>query len=152
MFLNLGVWKLSKSEGHEDSGLLVSEKARKYAIVKELDEDLDLKEKTVVLQYEVRLQNGLECGGAYLKYLRPQSAGWKAKEFDNESPYTIMFGPDKCGSTNKVHFILKHKNPKTGEFVEHHLKYPPSVPSDKLTHVYTAVLTPDNGVRILIDG
>ncbi|XP_062099388.1 calnexin homolog [Humulus lupulus] len=147
-----GVWKLSKSEGHDDHGLLVSEKARKYAIVKELDQALDLKDKTIALQFEVRLQNGLECGGAYLKYLRPQEAGWIAKEFDNESPYSIMFGPDKCGSTNKVHFILKHKNPKSGEYVEHHLKSPPSVPSDKLTHVYTAVLTPDNEVRILVDG
>uniref|UniRef100_A0A803PIY5 Calnexin homolog n=1 Tax=Cannabis sativa TaxID=3483 RepID=A0A803PIY5_CANSA len=147
-----GVWKLSKSEGHDDHGLLVSEKARKYAIVKELDDVLNLKDKTIVLQFEVRLQNGLECGGAYLKYLRPQDAGWKAKEFDNDSPYAIMFGPDKCGSTNKVHFILKHKNPKNGEYVEHHLKSPPSVPSDKLTHVYTAILTPDNEVRILVDG
>ncbi|KAK7839967.1 calnexin homolog [Quercus suber] len=147
-----GVWKHSKSEGHDDYGLLVSEKARKYAIVKELDSPVSLKDGTVVLQFETRLQNGLECGGAYLKYLRPQEAGWKAKEFDNESPYTIMFGPDKCGATNKVHFILKHKNPKNGEYVEHHLKFPPSVPSDKLSHVYTAILKPNNDVRILIDG
>ncbi|XP_021761281.1 calnexin homolog [Chenopodium quinoa] len=147
-----GVWKHEKSEGHEDYGLLVSEKARKYAIVKELEKPVELKGKNVVLQFETRLQNGLECGGAYLKYLRPQEAGWVPKEFDNESPYSIMFGPDKCGSTNKVHFILKHKNPKSGEYVEHHLKFPPSVPSDKLTHVYTAVLTPDNEVRILVDG
>ncbi|KAI4368553.1 hypothetical protein MLD38_017099 [Melastoma candidum] len=147
-----GVWKHAKSDGHEDYGLLVSEKARKYAIVKELDEPVSLKDGTVVLQYEVRLQNGLECGGAYLKYLRPQAAGWKVNEFDNESPYSIMFGPDKCGATNKVHFILKHKNPKSGEYVEHHLKYPPSVPYDKLSHVYTAILKPDNELRILIDG
>ncbi|XXG59512.1 hypothetical protein AAC387_Pa04g1583 [Persea americana] len=147
-----GVWKYSQSEGHEDYGLLVSEKAKKYAIVKELDEPVNLKDGTVVLQYEVRLQSGLECGGAYLKYLRPQEAGWKPKEFDNESPYSIMFGPDKCGSTNKVHFILKHKNPKTGEYVEHHLKYPPSVASDKLSHVYTAILKTDNELRILVDG
>ncbi|XP_031385319.1 calnexin homolog [Punica granatum] len=147
-----GVWRHAKSEGHDDYGLLVSEKARKYAIVKELDEIVSLKDGTVVLQYEVRLQNGLECGGAYLKYLRPQDAGWKAKEFDNESPYSIMFGPDKCGLTNKVHFIFKHKNPKSGEYVEHHLKYPPAVPSDKFSHVYTAILRPDNELRILVDG
>jgi len=146
------VWKHAKSDGHEDYGLLVSEKARKYAIIKELDEPVTLKDGTVVLQFEVRLQNGLECGGAYIKYIRPQDAGWDAKEFDNETPYTIMFGPDKCGSTNKVHFILKHKNPKTGKYVEHHLKFPASVPYDKLSHVYTAILKPDNEVRILIDG
>ena len=148
----LGVWKHAKSEGHDDFGLLVSEKARKYAIVKVLDEPVALKEKTIVLQYEARLQQGLECGGAYLKYLRPQEAAWVPKKFDNESPYSIMFGPDRCGGTNKVHFIYKHKNPKSGEYVEHHLKYPPSVPTDKLTHVYTAVLTPKNEVHILIDG
>uniref|UniRef100_A0A2N9FJU6 Calnexin homolog n=1 Tax=Fagus sylvatica TaxID=28930 RepID=A0A2N9FJU6_FAGSY len=147
-----GVWKHSKSEGHDDYGLLVSEKARKYAIVKALDDVVSLKDGTVVLQFEVRLQDGLECGGAYLKYLRPQEAGWQPKEFDNDSPYSIMFGPDKCGSTNKVHFIFKHKNPKSGEYVEHHLKFPPSVPVDKLSHVYTAILRPDNGVSILIDG
>lgn len=120
--------------------------------MKELDEAVSLKDGTAVLQFEVRLQNGLECGGAYLKYLRPQDAGWAPKGFDNESPYSIMFGPDKCGSTNKVHFILKHKNPKSGEYIEHHLKNPPSVPSDKLSHVYTAILKPDNEVRILVDG
>ncbi|KAF3620174.1 Calnexin -like protein [Capsicum annuum] len=147
-----GVWKHAKSEGHDDYGLLVSEKARRYAIVKELDNVVSLKDGTVVLQYEVRLQEGLECGGAYLKYLRPQEAGWIPKEFSNESPYTIMFGPDKCGGTNKIHFILKHKNPKSGEYIEHHLKFPPSVPSDKLTHVYTAVLKPKNELLILVDG
>ncbi|KAE9608619.1 hypothetical protein Lal_00020771 [Lupinus albus] len=147
-----GVWKHAKSEGHEDYGLLVSEQARKYAIVKELNKPVSLKDGTVVLQFEIRLQNGLECGGAYLKYLRPQEAGWKPKEFDNEAPYSIMFGPDKCGATNKVHFILKHKNPKSGEYVEHHLKSPPTVPFDKLSHVYTAILKPDNELQILIDG
>ena len=25
-----------------------------------------------------------------------------AEEFSNASPYIIMFGPDKCGATNKV--------------------------------------------------
>ncbi|EEF51668.1 calnexin homolog [Ricinus communis] len=147
-----GEWKHAKSEGHDEYGLLVSEKARKYAIVKELDEPATLKDGTIVLQFETRFQNGLECGGAYLKYLRPQEAGWTPKDFDNDSPYSIMFGPDKCGATNKVHFILKHKNPKSGEYIEHHLKYPPSVPSDKLTHVYTAILKPDNELRILVDG
>ena len=25
-----------------------------------------------------------------------------------------MFGPDKCGLTSKVHFIIRHKNPVNG--------------------------------------
>jgi len=44
---------------------------------------------------------GLECGGAYLKLLK-ENADLHAEEFSNASPYVIMFGPDKCGATNKV--------------------------------------------------
>lgn len=29
-----------------------------------------------------------------------------AEEFSNASPYVIMFGPDKCGATNKVRKVL----------------------------------------------
>ncbi|KAI3766117.1 hypothetical protein L2E82_16167 [Cichorium intybus] len=147
-----GVWNHSKSEGHDDYGLLVSEQARKYAIVKELDKPVELNDRTIVLQFETRFHNSLECGGAYLKYLRPQESGWTPKQFDNKSPYSIMFGPDKCGNTDKIHFIINHIYPKSGKYVEHHLTYPPKVPTDKMSHVYTAILKPDNELSILIDG
>lgn len=147
-----GTWKHEKSQGHEDFGLLASEKARKYSIACELPQPVILKKKTVVLQYDLRLQSGLECGGAYLKFLQPQDAGWAPKQFDNESPYSVMFGPDKCGATNKVHFIFRHKNLKTGAYVEHHLKHPPTPIIDRQTHVYTAVIHADNTLQILIDG
>ena len=45
--------------------------------------------------------DGLDCGGAYLKLLQ-DNAALHAEEFSNASPYIIMFGPDKCGATNKV--------------------------------------------------
>ena len=45
--------------------------------------------------------DGLECGGAYMKLLQDNKA-LHAEEFSNASPYIIMFGPDKCGATNKV--------------------------------------------------
>ncbi|KAK4836622.1 hypothetical protein QYF36_025501 [Acer negundo] len=148
-----GVWKHSKSEGHDDYGLVVSQKARKYAIVKELDQILDIKDtEKIVLQYDVRFQNGIQCGGAYLKFLHHQETGWKPRDFDGKTPYSIMFGPDRCGFTNKVHFIFKHKNPKTGDYVQHQLLKPPTLPDDKLSHVYTAILDNDNRLRILIDG
>lgn len=47
------------------------------------------------------LSDGLECGGAYLKLLQDNKK-LHAEEFSNASPYVIMFGPDKCGATNKV--------------------------------------------------
>lgn len=48
--------------------------------------------------------DSLECGGAYLKLLRDNKK-LHAEEFSNASPYVIMFGPDKCGATNKVCII-----------------------------------------------
>ena len=55
------------------------------------------------------MQDGLECGGAYMKLLQNNDA-LHAEEFSNASPYIIMFGPDKCGTTNKVsiYFTLHH--------------------------------------------
>jgi calnexin len=68
------------------------------------------------VQYEVKLQHGLECGGAYIKLLteeeESESAGGEdeqesgkglraGEEYTDKTPFTIMFGPDKCGSTNK---------------------------------------------------
>lgn len=62
-----------------------------------------------------------------------------------------MFGPDRCGATNKVHFIFRHKNPLTGEFEEKHLKAPPAPKNDKLTNLYTLVVKPDNTYDIKIN-
>jgi calnexin len=55
-----------------------------------------------------------------------------------------MFGPDKCGHNNKVHFIVNHKNPKTGEYEEKHLKTPPQVRITKTTELYTLIVHPNN--------
>lgn len=95
--------------------------------------------------------DGLDCGGAYLKLLQ-ENKELHAEEFSNASPYVIMFGPDKCGSTNKVHFIFKHKNPKTGEYEEKHLKNPPAARITKRTVLYTLIVKPDQTFEILMDG
>lgn len=104
-----------------------------------------------VFRYSVRLQNGLECGGAYIKLLLADK-NRKPEDFSNETPYLLMFGPDRCGTTQKTHFILRHQNPLNLEWEEKH--YNPSVPpkSDRLSHLYTLEIRPDNQVRIYIDG
>jgi calnexin len=95
--------------------------------------------------------DGLECGGAYMKLLQDNKK-LHAEEFANSSPYIIMFGPDKCGATNKVHFIFRHKNPKTGEYEEKHLKNPPMARIVKTTSLYTLIVRPDNAFEMKIDG
>lgn len=72
-------------------------------------------------------------------------------DFSNDVPYAVMFGPDKCGATNKVHLIIRHKNPKNNKWEEKHLKNAPTVPTDLKTHLYTLILRTDNSFEILID-
>ncbi|KAL5116963.1 hypothetical protein ACEQ8H_005181 [Pleosporales sp. CAS-2024a] len=134
-----------------DKGLVIKDKAAHHAISAKFPKAIDNKDKTLVVQYEVKLQDGLECGGAYMKLLK-DNAALHADEFSNASPYIIMFGPDKCGSTNKVHFIFRHKNPKTGEYEEKHLKNPPTPRVVKTSTLYTLIVKPDNSFEMKIDG
>jgi calnexin len=131
------------------AALKVPEKAKHYGITALLDKPVDPAEG-LVLQYDLKTQDGISCGGAYLKFLTDE-AGFNAKELKDGTPYSVMFGPDKCGATNKVHLILRHKGPN-GEIEEKHLSSPPSLPYGEGTHVYTAILSPDNTYQILIDG
>ena len=73
------------------------------------------------------------------------------EKFSDQTPYTIMFGPDKCGSNNKVHFIFRHQNPITKKFEEKHLTSPPTVPSGTMTNLYTLIVNPDQGFEILVN-
>ena len=84
-----------------DKGLVVKNPAAHHAISAKFPTAIDNTGKTLVVQYEVKLQKGLECGGAYMKLLRDNKK-LHLDEFSNASPYVIMFGPDKCGATNKA--------------------------------------------------
>ncbi|KAF8963963.1 Calreticulin family-domain-containing protein [Flammula alnicola] len=64
----------------------------------------------------------------------------------------VMFGPDLTCPGTKVHFIFRHKSPKTGETEEKHLKVPPRPTIEKLTNLYTLIVNPDNTFEILING
>ncbi|KAF2187816.1 calreticulin precursor [Zopfia rhizophila CBS 207.26] len=151
----VGTWAVEEPsvlKGMEgDKGLVIKDKAAHHAISAKFPKAVNNKGKTLVVQYEVKLQSGLECGGAYMKLLQDNKA-LHAEEFSNASPYIIMFGPDKCGATNKVHFIFRHKNPKTGEYEEKHLKNPPMARIVKTSTLYTLIVKPDNSFEIKIDG
>ncbi|KAI9728015.1 MAG: hypothetical protein M1828_005420 [Chrysothrix sp. TS-e1954] len=134
-----------------DKGLVLKDKAAHHAISAKFPKKIDNKGKDLVVQYEVKLQDGLECGGAYMKLLQDNKA-LHAEEFSNASPYIIMFGPDKCGSTNKVHFIFKHKNPKTKEYEEKHMKDAPRMNNDKLTNLYTLIVRKDQSFQLRVNG
>eukprot|EP00922_Rhytidocystis_sp_ex-Travisia-forbesii_P025410 GHVS01037306.1.p1 GENE.GHVS01037306.1~~GHVS01037306.1.p1 ORF type:complete len:736 (-),score=198.31 GHVS01037306.1:450-2657(-) len=106
-------------------------------------------EREVVVQYEAKFENDLQCGGAYMKLFDLNSS--PLEQFNAETDYVLMFGPDRCGETDKVHCIIKIKNPHTGKTTEHQLNSPPKVPHDNLTHLYTLRLKSDDSVEIWID-
>lgn len=145
-----GKFEVTTPSEWQDPGLQVPEKSKHYGISSSLAKPWD-PSQGLVLQYEVKFAQGHTCGGAYIKLLT-EDAAFTPETFSNDSPYSIMFGPDKCGTAGKVHFILRHKNPVTGVIEEKHLAAPPAPASDTATHVYTLILDSDNGFEILVDG
>ncbi|KAF8923802.1 hypothetical protein BGZ58_002501 [Dissophora ornata] len=135
-----------------DFGLVAKTSAAHHAVSASLPEVIDNTGKTLVVQYEVKAQNGLICGGAYMKLLSDSLEGIKFKAFSDETPYTIMFGPDKCGLTDKVHFIFRHKNPITGVYEEKHLNPAPLSKVSQITSLYTLIVRPDQTFEIKING
>ncbi|OLL26964.1 Calnexin [Neolecta irregularis DAH-3] len=129
-----------------DKGLVVKDAAAHHAISAEFPQPIDNAGKTLVVQYEVKLQNGLECGGAYLKLLKEIPG----EEFHDKTAWQIMFGPDRCGH-NVVHFIFRHKNPLNGEYEEKHLESPPAARITKLSTLYTLIIDPDQSFEIKIN-
>ncbi|GAQ81761.1 Calreticulin [Klebsormidium nitens] len=125
-----------------DKGIQTSPDARFYAIAAPLAKPLDNAGKDLVLQFSVKHEQKLDCGGGYIK-LMPDV---EIKDFGGDTDYSIMFGPDICGyTTKKVHAIITYKGKNLL------LKPEVTCETDQLTHVYTLVIKPDNTYKILID-
>eukprot|EP01025_Chloroclados_australasicus_P003704 TRINITY_DN10889_c0_g1_i2.p1 TRINITY_DN10889_c0_g1~~TRINITY_DN10889_c0_g1_i2.p1 ORF type:complete len:547 (+),score=99.63 TRINITY_DN10889_c0_g1_i2:150-1643(+) len=145
-----GVAEVDQPANWNDTGLKLPTLARHYGLAALTQSAID-PSKGLVIQYEVRAgPAGWSCGGAYLKFLTYEP-DFKPEDLVQSTPYTIMFGPDKCGTTDKVHFIMRHKSPKSGEIEEKHLSSPPSTDSSKFTAVYTLILKADNTFEMLVN-
>ncbi|XP_014213702.1 calnexin [Copidosoma floridanum] len=136
-------------------GLVLKSKAKHAAISKRLDKPFIFDDKPLIVQYEVIFQDNQICGGAYLKLLSVDPKHKDLRDFHDKTPYTIMFGPDKCGNDQKLHFIFRHKNPLNGSFEEKHAKKPKErleeIFQDKQPHLYTLIVKPDNTFVIKVD-
>uniref|UniRef100_A0A1A8E2Y1 Calnexin n=1 Tax=Nothobranchius kadleci TaxID=1051664 RepID=A0A1A8E2Y1_NOTKA len=152
-----GKWAVEEMKDSKlpgDKGLVLKSRAKHHAISALLLRPFTFDTKPLIVQYEVNFQSGIDCGGAYVKLLT-ETPDLDLDQFVDKTAYTIMFGPDKCGEDYKLHFIFRHKNPKTGEYEEKHAKKPDadlrSYYTDKKTHLYTLVLNPDNSFEVLVD-
>ncbi|RZS04997.1 hypothetical protein BHM03_00035405 [Ensete ventricosum] len=123
-------------------GIQTTEDFRFYAISSEFPE-FSNKDKTLVLQFSVKHEQKLDCGGGYIKLI---SGEIDQKKFGGDTPYSVMFGPDICGySTKKVHSIFSRDGKN------HLIKKEVSCETDQLTHVYTFIVRPDATYSILVD-
>ncbi|KAK2962857.1 putative Calnexin like protein [Blattamonas nauphoetae] len=105
---------------------------------------------TFVLQYFVKFQPApFHCGGAYLKLINQP---FSPTSFSNNTKYAVMFGPDVCGYTKQVHFIVRTKNPRTGFWDEHRLMDVPLGLYNNVTHAYRLVIREDDTFSIYVDG
>ncbi|XP_036914380.1 calmegin isoform X1 [Sturnira hondurensis] len=152
-----GRWEIEELKENQvpgDRGLVLKSRAKHHAISATLAKPFVFADKPLIVQYEVNFQDGIDCGGAYIKLLT-DTDDLNLENFYDKTSYTIMFGPDKCGEDYKLHFIFRHKHPKTGVFEEKHAK-PPEVDlkkffTDRKTHLYTLVMNPDDTFEVLID-
>ncbi|XP_069097144.1 calmegin [Pleurodeles waltl] len=152
-----GLWaaeELKTNQVPGDKGLVLKSTAKHHAIAAMLNKPFIFDDQPLIVQYEVNFQDGIDCGGAYIKLLC-KTEHLDLEQFYDKTPYTIMFGPDKCGEDYKLHFIFRHKSPKTGEYEEKHAKQPETnlktYFTDMKTHLYTLVLKPDDTFEMFID-
>jgi len=143
-----GKWEISAgsiyNDAEADKGLRTTEDARFYQITAEFPE-FSNKGKTLVVQYSVKHEQNIDCGGGYLKIL--PATGVDQEKFNGDTNYNIMFGPDICGSTTKkTHLIFNYKGKN------HLIKKEIRCETDSYTHLYTLILNPDNTYEVRIDG
>lgn len=142
-----GTWDVSHgkyyNDAEKDKGLHTTTDARFYQISAEIPEKFSNEGKDLIIQYSVKHEQRLDCGGGYIKLL---PSGLKQENFNGDDAYNVMFGPDICGSsTKKTHVIFTYKGKN------HLIKKEVRAESDELTHLYTLVLKADNTYQVLID-
>jgi len=143
-----GTWDVSPGtyfgDAKQEAGLHTTQDARFYSISTKFAKPFSNKDKSLIIQFSVKHQQNIDCGGGYVKIL-PE--GLDQATFNGDSSYNIMFGPDICGVGHRiVHFILN----KRGE--NRLIKRNVQAENDEFTHTYTAVLNKDNTYAIYVDG
>jgi calreticulin len=125
-----------------DQGLQTQQDAKFYHVSTAFD-SFSNEGKDLVIQFSVKHGQKIDCGGGYLKIM---PAGGDLTEFNGDTDYNIMFGPDICGATKKVHVIFNYKGKN------HELKTTIPCETDIFTHVYTLIVHPDQTYAVKIDG
>jgi len=144
---DLGEWAHTAGKYYGDAadmGVQTSENSRFYGMSAKLSEVFSNKDKEMVLQMSVKNEQDLDCGGAYIKL----TGDMDQSKFGGDTPYQVMFGPDKCGPSNKKTHVIFNYPPKNDNLL---VKNEVTMEGDNLSHLYTLVVRPDNTFEVLID-
>jgi calreticulin len=125
----------------KDTGIQTSEDAKFYAITAPITPTFSNEGKDFVVQFSVKHEQNIDCGGGYLKLLPPTDIS----KVSGDSVYHIMFGPDICGATKKIHLIFTYKGKNLL------WKKEPRCETDTLSHTYTAIIKADKTYEVLVD-
>ncbi|XP_003743036.1 calreticulin [Galendromus occidentalis] len=137
--LNAGKWY---GDAEKDKGLQTSEDARFYGASAKF-EAFSNKDKPLVIQFTVKHEQNIDCGGGYVKLF---NCDLDQEQMHGDSPYAIMFGPDICGpGTKKVHVIFNYKGKNFLINKDIRCK------DDVFTHLYTLIVNPDQTYEVRID-
>ncbi|KAJ6419070.1 hypothetical protein OIU84_029222 [Salix udensis] len=127
----------------DDKGIQTYNDAKHYAISAKISPEFSNMNRTLVVQYSIKIEQDIECGGGYIKLL---SGYVNQKKFGGDTPYSFMFGPDICGTqTKKLHVIMSYQGQN------YPIKKDLQCETDKLTHFYTFILRPDASYSVLVD-
>ncbi|KAJ8012302.1 hypothetical protein DPEC_G00067250 [Dallia pectoralis] len=129
-------------DAEQDKGLQTSQDAHFYSSSARF-EPFSNQGKTLVIQFTVKHEQNIDCGGGYVKLF---PADLDQADMHGDSNYNIMFGPDICGpGTKKVHFIINYKG--NNYLINKDIR----CKDDEYSHLYTLILNPDNTYEVKID-
>lgn len=149
----MGEWEHTAGKNHgpdeSDKGIMTKDPMRFYGLSAPFSVPLTSRDKQLIVQYTVKYETIQECGGAYLKIL-PGGDQFDADSFSGDTPYSIMFGPDICGTTKRTHVIL-HSEAEDSKGENVMLKEDIPCQADTSSHQYRLILNPDNRFEVYVD-
>ncbi|XP_042317150.1 calreticulin-like isoform X1 [Sceloporus undulatus] len=126
----------------KDKGLQATQDTKYYAVSARF-RPFSNEGQTLVLQYTVKYDQHVDCGGAYIKLFHEDL---NQEVMNEDSPYYIMFGPDICGEDKKiVQVIFNYKDDYY--FIKKNI----TCETDDFTHLYTLIVRPDLTYEVKID-
>jgi calreticulin len=147
-FLAIGELETSSgtfyADAEESRGMRTTQDSQFYTAFAPFKEPLDTCNKDLVLQFSVKNEHELKCGGTYFKL---SSGDTNLKAYSGDTAFKVLFGPDVCGPTRRVFLMLE----RDGRVLtmNRQIEYP----NDRFTHFYTLVVNhPSMKYRVMIDG